>query len=84
MRRWPKSRVWHGFIAFVGATILAAVTFRPILDMRMDTYAREYPHDGQSSLGAFFDACSAAFLIEIAAGVLLFKLQRRIVSRSSG
>lgn len=36
----------------VAATAISVLTFRPILDARMTAYVREYPHDGQDSLGA--------------------------------
>ena len=83
MKKWPKSRFAHACIAFLGATIIAAFAFRPILGMRMNTYIHESPRDGQDSLAAFFDACVATFCIETGSGVLLFMLQRKISRRSS-
>jgi hypothetical protein len=83
MKKWPRTLLAHAVIAFIGATILAILTFRPILEMRMATYVRQYPHDGQDSLGAFLDACAAALVIEIGSGFFLFVLQRKISSRPS-
>jgi hypothetical protein len=80
MKKWPKSRFAH---ASVGATILAAASYRPILNMRMNSYIHESPNDGQDSLAAFLDACIATLAIEIGLGVSLFVFQRKIAGRSS-
>ena len=82
MKHWPKSRLAHACFAFVGATILGVLSFRPILEMRANAYNRESPHDGQNSLAAFIDAGIATSIIELGSGIVFFVLQRKISSGS--
>jgi hypothetical protein len=78
---WPRSRIGQALIAFAGATILVVLTIRPIFDVRMAMYVSQYPHDGQDSLGAAFDAIVASIFIEIVSCVLLYRLQKKLVGR---
>ena len=75
---WPRSRLLQAIISVAGATALAILTFRPILDTRMAVYVREFPHDGQDSLGAAMDAVGAFILIAVCCSILFYLLQRRI------
>ena len=43
----------------------------------MAIYVRDYPHDGQDSLGAAMDAMMWFVVIEIVSWVLLYRLRRR-------
>ena len=76
-----RSSAFQFVIAFIGATTLAVFTFRPILDARMAIYVRDYPHDGQDSLGAAMDAMMWFVVIEIVSWVLLYRLRKKIFGR---
>jgi hypothetical protein len=45
----------------------------------MAMYVRQYPHDGQDSLGAAVDAFAAFIVIELIISILLYRLQRKLV-----
>ena len=76
--KWPRSKLVQLLIALFLATAVAISTFKPIMDARMAVYVREYPHDGQDSLGAFMDACVIWLVLEIGISVALYVLQRRL------
>ncbi len=45
----------------------------------MALYVREYPHDGQDSLGAAIDALEAFIAIEVCLSLVLYRIQRKLV-----
>lgn len=47
----------------------------------MAIYVRDYPHDGQDSLGAAMDAMMWFVVIEIVSWVLLYRLRKKIFGR---
>jgi len=49
----------------------------------MAVYVREYPNDGQDSLGALMDAFGAFVLIEVCCSILFYRLQRKFAKESS-
>jgi hypothetical protein len=73
--------LFQAVISIAGATILAILTFRPILNARAAVYGREFPHDGQNALGAAFDALEAFVVIEVCCSVLFYFIQRKLVWR---
>jgi hypothetical protein len=72
----------QGAISIAGATTLAILMFRPIFDARMAVYVRDYPHDGQDSLGALMDALAAFAIIEVCCSLLFYWAQRKFGRRA--
>ncbi|ADW67309.1 hypothetical protein [Granulicella tundricola] len=62
-------------LAVLLATISVPFIFRSVMNHRMELYVRIYPHDGQDSLGAFFDALTASAFSWIGIIILLLGLR---------